>query len=88
MNANEMLLCTNNLSTDEFLEVALLSYTLYVHRRYKFVIILSSFCSVSSYICSSCSICVSSNKFVTVNVQMKSKQVQSKSEEKVPRMFN
>ena len=39
MNANEMLLCTNNLSTDEYLEVASLSYTLYVHRRYKFVIL-------------------------------------------------
>ena len=84
MNANEMLLCTNNLSTDEFLEVASLSYTLYLHRRYKFVIILSSFCSVSDRL----AVYVSSNKFVTVNVQMKSKQVQSKSEEKVPRMFN
>lgn len=27
-----MLLCTNNFSIDEFLEVAPLSYTLYVHR--------------------------------------------------------
>ena len=84
MNANEMLLCTNNLSTDEFLEVALLSYTLYIHRRYKFDYIIKFLLGF----CSSCSICVSSNKFVTVNVQMKSKQVQSKSEEKVPRMFN